>query len=460
MNADRRAEEDIETTRRRFMQAMGAGAAASVIVGAVRARADGQVPNPDTPTTTTEVPTGTSEVTTTTELPNTTTTSITEIPATTSTTEAPATTSTTGVPTTTTVPPASGTDGTMFAGRNTFLGATTLQAPTSETVPATIQAAADQTADLWQVVDASDLMMASVDASGVHTVRPSAADLTVKLGSMAGGPGGIKGIDIVRSALGGATGVNFLTGDRWDWGVGLDYATAPQGSNNSEFVVAYDGVAQADVLRIRSGPSLALANGAMPEPAARLKVASYGYADARDTLRELLRFEIGDENSPITHFIKTNVGGSPLGQFAVRTDGRVAINADDPKDSRLFVAVTDNGKDAIRLQQRAGDQTAWLTWAWGAGTVDWRMGRDVRNQLDFVVYCANGAVGSATSPGTEILRMTYNGILALGGLPGSSAKKGELELTQSGKGIILRSPNGTRYRVTVDNAGSLTTTPI
>jgi hypothetical protein len=35
---------------------------------------------------------------------------------------------------------------------------------------------------------------------------------------------------------------------------------------------------------------------------------------------------------------------------------------------------------------------------------------------------------------------------------------GDIEVTDSASGIILKSPNGTRYRITVDNAGALTTT--
>ena len=36
----------------------------------------------------------------------------------------------------------------------------------------------------------------------------------------------------------------------------------------------------------------------------------------------------------------------------------------------------------------------------------------------------------------------------------------DIEVTNSSYGVILKSPNGTRYRVTVDNSGNLTTTPV
>ena len=37
---------------------------------------------------------------------------------------------------------------------------------------------------------------------------------------------------------------------------------------------------------------------------------------------------------------------------------------------------------------------------------------------------------------------------------------GDIEIDDSASGLILRSPNGTRYRVQVDNSGNLTTTAI
>jgi hypothetical protein len=37
---------------------------------------------------------------------------------------------------------------------------------------------------------------------------------------------------------------------------------------------------------------------------------------------------------------------------------------------------------------------------------------------------------------------------------------GDVEVVDSANGVILRSPNGTRYRITIDNAGNLTTTPL
>ena len=37
---------------------------------------------------------------------------------------------------------------------------------------------------------------------------------------------------------------------------------------------------------------------------------------------------------------------------------------------------------------------------------------------------------------------------------------GDIEIDDSDRGLILRSPNGTRYRVQVDDSGNLTTTAV
>ena len=37
---------------------------------------------------------------------------------------------------------------------------------------------------------------------------------------------------------------------------------------------------------------------------------------------------------------------------------------------------------------------------------------------------------------------------------------GDIEIDDSASGLILRSPNATRYRVQVDNSGNLTTTAV
>jgi len=42
----------------------------------------------------------------------------------------------------------------------------------------------------------------------------------------------------------------------------------------------------------------------------------------------------------------------------------------------------------------------------------------------------------------------------------SSVSDDDIEITSSTKGVILTAPNGTRYRVTVNDAGTLSTTAL
>ena len=47
-----------------------------------------------------------------------------------------------------------------------------------------------------------------------------------------------------------------------------------------------------------------------------------------------------------------------------------------------------------------------------------------------------------------------SGVIAL------TSQSADMEITDSTKGIILKSPNNTRWRITIDNDGVLTTTPV
>lgn len=81
----------------------------------------------------------------------------------------------------------------------------------------------------------------------------------------------------------------------------------------------------------------------------------------------------------------------------------------------------------------------------------------VRGQLDTtnVSHSANDAI--------EMLLLdqhfidVYNAINAL---EANSGGNGDIEITDASKGVILKSPNGTRWRVQVTDNGNLTTTSI
>jgi hypothetical protein len=58
--------------------------------------------------------------------------------------------------------------------------------------------------------------------------------------------------------------------------------------------------------------------------------------------------------------------------------------------------------------------------------------------------------------------VTASGGQWVGDDPGAIAQQfnGDIEITEIGRGVILRSPNGTRWRVTVDNSGTLVRTSL
>ena len=59
--------------------------------------------------------------------------------------------------------------------------------------------------------------------------------------------------------------------------------------------------------------------------------------------------------------------------------------------------------------------------------------------------------------GSKKLETTSTGATVTGTL---IAATGDLETSGVGYGLVLKSPNGTRFRITVDNSGNLSTTSL
>jgi hypothetical protein len=70
------------------------------------------------------------------------------------------------------------------------------------------------------------------------------------------------------------------------------------------------------------------------------------------------------------------------------------------------------------------------------------------------------ALASSPYTTTERVRILNNGIGTTGPASKLEVDGGDIEIDDSASGLILRSPNGTRYRVKVDNSGNLTTTTV
>ena len=67
-----------------------------------------------------------------------------------------------------------------------------------------------------------------------------------------------------------------------------------------------------------------------------------------------------------------------------------------------------------------------------------------------------GAVGIASEIGSDTAFAVGNGVFNSNG---NITRSNALEVTKDG-GVILKSPNGTKYKITVDNSGNLTTTAV
>jgi hypothetical protein len=85
----------------------------------------------------------------------------------------------------------------------------------------------------------------------------------------------------------------------------------------------------------------------------------------------------------------------------------------------------------------------------------------------FQIGTEKGSAGGVAQPlqfrtdSTTRMAITTAGNVGIGTTSPASkltVTGGDIEVTDSASGIILKSPDGTRYRVTVDNTGALTTT--
>jgi len=86
----------------------------------------------------------------------------------------------------------------------------------------------------------------------------------------------------------------------------------------------------------------------------------------------------------------------------------------------------------------------------------------------FLVFRAQGTTSTDgnirfITNGTDVMRIDENQNVGIGVTSPASKLEvdgGDIEIDDSASGLILRSPNGTRYRITVDNAGNLSTSTV
>ena len=168
-----------------------------------------------------------------------------------------------------------------------------------------------------------------------------------------------------------------------------------------------------------------------------------------DNTSNYFRFDTdGTERMRIDSSGNVGIGTtSPSSKLEISEDSSSILNLYRPNSSTAAASFLDfnfntaNGTKAVYARIRSDVET----------NTDSGQGGD----LSF--HTANAGTIS------EVMRLTENGNVGIGSTSPTSkltVAVGDIETSGVGYGIILKSPNGTRYRVTVDNSGNLSTTAV
>jgi len=151
-------------------------------------------------------------------------------------------------------------------------------------------------------------------------------------------------------------------------------------------------------------------------------------------------------------FLGTNNDSTHL---VINSNGNVGIGTISP--SKKLEVVSNTTYDGIQI---SGSSIPTL------GIID------TTNNAKLVAYVrdSDAAIGTETNHpltintnNAERMRITSGGDVGIGSTSPTSkltVAVGDIETSGVGYGLILKSPNGTRYRVTVDNSGNLSTTAV
>lgn len=180
---------------------------------------------------------------------------------------------------------------------------------------------------------------------------------------------------------------------------------------------------------------------------ASIIVTNTGVTSLLGTANEV---EVSASAGAITLSLPATINADTTGNAATVTNGVVTTGSyTDPS------WITSLSKSKVGLSNV--ENTALSTWGGSSnivnlgtvGTGVWQGSSISTTYTDAKVVSVNGSTGAITGLAT-LASPTFTGVVTTP----------ELEVSESANGIILKSANGTRYRVTVDNDGSLTTSAL
>jgi len=133
--------------------------------------------------------------------------------------------------------------------------------------------------------------------------------------------------------------------------------------------------------------------------------------------------------------------------------GPVGIGTTNPGAQLEINSPGGSSSATFRLQGGAGGQIQFRNNSFPVGTID-------TGATGTMTFSTGTGSSSGTSSKITILSSGNVGVGTNAPASKLEVDGGDIEVDDSASGLILRSPNGTRYRVKVDNSGNLTTTTV
>ena len=184
-----------------------------------------------------------------------------------------------------------------------------------------------------------------------------------------------------------------------------------------------------------------------------------GNLDTTDVVAFNGEVNLGTAAAPSVFFTgDTNTGIYSPGadQLAISTNGT----------GRLFIDASGNvgigtasPSASFHVEDNSGSTSAGLIALFRVESTGSATDAGIRFKSGGSTYSQIGGIGGdlyAYANGNERIRLTTDGRLGVG----TSTPADRLELAGDGRGIVLSSPDGTRYRLTVANGGTLSITAV